>query len=53
MIRYLCGLPISNDDLKMLVRARSLHTPRLGVSEGQMDTVVEVGGEWHDRRKFP
>lgn len=53
VVRYLCGPPISNDDLKMLVRAKSLHAPGSEASQGQFDTVIEVVRAWHDRRRFP
>lgn len=53
VVRYLCGPPISNDDLNMLVRAKSLHATGSEVSRGRFDTVIEVVRAWHDRRRFP
>lgn len=53
VVRYLCGPPISHDDLRMLVRAKLLHAPGSEVALSQLDTVIEVVRAWHDRRRFP
>jgi hypothetical protein len=53
VIRYLCGPPLSHADLKMLVRAKSLHSGVSGTASRGIDRVVEIVRAWHDRRRFP
>ena len=53
VLRYLCGPPLSADDLKMLVEARTLDPNRLGQDSSAFGRLVEVVRSWHDRRRFP
>ena len=53
VLRYLSGPPISEDDLKVLLQARSLAASRFK-SEPQLgDRLVSFIQDWHDRRRFP
>lgn len=53
VLRYLCGPPLSTDDLKMLVEARTLDPNRLGKGSKAFDRLVGVVRSWHDRRRCP
>ena len=53
VLRYLCGPPLSSDDLKLLVKAKSLDSGRLGDSADDADRLITVVKRWHDRRRFP
>lgn len=53
VLRYLCGPPLSADDLKLLVKAKSLESTRPEVDEDRIDRLVTVLKRWHDRRRFP
>ena len=53
VLRYLCGPPLSADDLKLLVKAKSLDPTRLGEGADRVDRLMSVVKRWHDRRRFP
>ncbi len=53
VVRYLCGPPISEADLQMLVRAKTLHTPGEATGDDRLDAVIHVVRAWHDRKRFP
>ncbi len=53
VLRYLCGPPLSSDDLKLLVKAKSLDSGRLGESDDDADRLIAIVKRWHDRRRFP
>lgn len=53
VIRYLAGPPVSEDDLKVLIRTDSLAPSRFGDDEDLVDNFVGFIQEWHDRRRFP
>ena len=51
VLRYLSGPPVSEDDLKILVQAKSLTASRL--DSNLLDRLVSFIQDWHDRRRFP
>ena len=53
VFRYLSGPPVSLDDLKVLVKARSLAASRLKSDPHLTDRLVTFMQDWHDRRRFP
>lgn len=53
VVRYLCGPPISEADLQMLVRAKTLTAAGNATSDDRIDAVIEVVRAWHDQRRFP
>lgn len=53
VFRYLSGPPVSLDDLKVLVEAKSLSKTRLKAEPEVLDRVVSFMQDWHDRRRFP
>ena len=53
VLRYLCGPPLSADDLKLIVKARSLDPGRLGDGTDTVERLISVLRQWHDRRRFP
>lgn len=53
VFRYLSGPPVSLDDLKVLVEAKSLSKARLAAEPDLLDRVVSFMRDWHDRRRFP
>lgn len=53
VFRYLAAPPVSEDDLKVLVRARSLAPGRLREDPELVRKLVAFFRDWHDRRRFP
>jgi hypothetical protein len=53
VFRYLTGPPVSEDDLKVLMRANSLAPVRLREDPELLARVVAFMRDWHDRRRFP
>lgn len=53
VFRYPSGPPVSLDDLKVLVQAKSLAATRLKADPKLMDRLVGFMQDWHDRRRFP
>jgi len=53
VFRYLSGPPVSEDDLKVLVDAKSLAVGRLKDDPALLARVVAFMRDWHDRRRFP
>ena len=53
VFRYLSGPPVSEDDLKVLMQARSLAPRTLRNDPDLMARVVAFMRDWHDRRRFP
>lgn len=53
VFRYLSGPPVSEDDLKVLMRARSLAPTTLRNDPALLERVVAFMRDWHDRRRFP
>lgn len=53
VFRYLSGPPVSEDDLKVLMKARSLAPVRLREDPELLARVVSFMHDWHDRRRFP
>jgi len=53
VFRYLTGPPVSEDDLKVLMRANSLAPVRLRENPELLARVVAFMRDWHDRRRFP
>ncbi len=53
VIRYLSGPPVSEDDLKTLIRAQSLAASRFESDPALLDRLVTFIQDWHDRRRFP
>lgn len=53
VMRYLSGPPVSEDDLKVLMHARSLAPGRIAKEPGLVDSLVSFLRDWHDRRRFP
>ena len=53
VLRYLTGPPVSEDDLKVLTRTRSLSATALRNNPELVDNVTEFLHDWHDRRRFP
>jgi hypothetical protein len=53
VFRYLTGPPVSEDDLKVLMQAKSLAPVRLQEDPELLARVVLFMRDWHDRRRFP
>ena len=53
VMRYLSGPPVSEDDLKILLQARSLAPKRIADDPVLLDSIVSFIRDWHDRRRFP
>ncbi len=53
VFRYLTGPPVSEDDLKVLMKAKSLAPVRLKEDPELLARVVLFMRDWHDRRRFP
>lgn len=53
VLRYLSGPPVSEDDLKVLLRAQSLAEGRFRSNPELVDQLVCFVRDWHDRRRFP
>ena len=53
VFRYLSGPPVSLDDLKILVEARSLTANQFQNDPQLVDRIVNFMQDWHDRRRFP
>ena len=53
VFRYLSGPPVSLDDLKVLVQAKSLAASRFGSDPHLVERLVGFMQDWHDRRRFP
>lgn len=53
VLRYLSGPPVSEDDLKVLLQARSLAAKRIADDPVLLDSIVSFIRDWHDRRRFP
>jgi hypothetical protein len=53
VFRYLTGPPVSEDDLKVLMKAKSLAPARLKKDPDLLGRVVAFMRDWHDRRRFP
>lgn len=53
VFRYLSGPPVSEDDLKVLVQARSLAPGRVEHDTELVSRLLAFLRDWHDRRRFP
>lgn len=53
VLRYLSGPPVSEDDLKILLQAKSLAPKRIADDPVLLDSIVSFIRDWHDRRRFP
>lgn len=53
IVRYLSGPPVSEDDLKTLLQAKSLAPKRLAEDPVLLDAIAAFIRDWHDRRRFP
>ena len=53
VLRYLSGPPVSADDLKVLIRAKSLAASRFEAEPELLERLVGFVQDWHDRRRFP
>ena len=53
IFRYLSGPPVSEDDLKVLVEARSLAAASLQRDPELVQRLLAFVRDWHDRRRFP
>lgn len=53
VFRYLTGPPVSEDDLKVLMNAKSLGPAVLSRDPELLSRVVLFMRDWHDRRRFP
>ena len=53
VFRYLSGPPVSLDDLKVLVQAKSLAAKQFEEDPKLLDRLVNFIQDWHDRRRFP
>ena len=53
VFRYLSGPPVSEDDLKVLIQAKSLAASRFRSDPNLVDRLVSFIQDWHDRRRFP
>ena len=53
VLRYLSGPPISADDLKILLQAKSLASNRFKAEPELVDRLMNFVQDWHDRRRFP
>jgi len=52
IFRYIAGPPISEDDLKVLMRTTTLSTKRLIADTDLITRLVNFLRDWHDRRRF-
>ena len=52
VLRYLAGPPVSDDDLKVLIQARSLAAAHFASDAEALDRLVGVLQDWLDRRRF-
>ena len=53
VFRYISGPPVSVDDLKVLVKSRSLSPSRLENDPELVKRLLGFIQDWHDRRRFP
>ena len=53
VFRYLSGPPVSLDDLKVLVEAKSLAASQFKSDPNLVGRLVGFLQDWHDRRRFP
>ncbi len=53
VLRYLSGPPVSADDLKVLLQAKSLAASRFRAEPELVDRLMSFVQDWHDRRRFP
>ena len=53
VLRYLSGPPVSADDLKVLLQAKSLAASRFKAEPELLDRLMGFVQDWHDRRRFP
>ena len=53
VLRYLSGPPVSADDLKVLLQAKSLAASRFKAEPDLLDRLLSFVQDWHDRRRFP
>ena len=53
VLRYFSGPPVSKDDLKVLIQAKSLAASRFKSDPELVDRLVGFIQDWHDRRRFP
>lgn len=53
VLRYLSGPPVSADDLKVLLQAKSLAASRFTAEPELVDRLMGFVQDWHDRRRFP
>lgn len=53
VLRYLSGPPVSADDLKVLLQAKSLAASRFKADPELVDRLMRFVQDWHDRRRFP
>jgi hypothetical protein len=53
VFRYLSGPPVSLDDLKVLVEAKTIAPRRVAMDPELVDRLVAFMRDWHDRRRFP
>ena len=53
VVRYLAGPPVSEDDLKVLIKTDSLAPSRFEDDGELADNFVGFIQDWHDRRRFP
>ena len=53
VLRYLSGPPVSEDDLKVLIRTKSLAASHFDADPDLVDRLVDFVQDWHDRRRFP
>lgn len=53
VLRYITGPPVSEDDLKVLIKAKSLAVGRLKSDPELLDRLIAFIQDWADRRRFP
>lgn len=53
VFRYLSGPPVSLDELKVLVEAKSLTARKFETDPQLVERIVGFMQDWHDRRRFP
>ena len=53
VFRYLSGPPVSLDELKVLVEAKSLTARKFETDPQLEERIVGFMQDWHDRRRFP
>lgn len=53
VFRYMAAPPVSKDDLKTLMRTRSLAPKRLVADPELLARLVAFIRDWHDRQRFP